>query len=64
MDEIYLQKLQAEECMVTAGMESRVLGALADRSVSRRQLSRATRLRAATVDAVVKSLAVGVSSGW
>ena len=64
MDDINLQKLKEmdledirqNEIVVSEQLEKKVLAALADGSVSRRQLSRNTRLKAATVDVVVKSL--------
>lgn len=51
-----LEEIRQNEIEVTEILEEKVLGALAERSVSRRQLSSLTRLKAATIDAVVKSL--------
>ena len=52
-----LEDIRQNEIIVSDQLQEKVLTPLADCSVSRRQLSRITRLKRVTVDAVVASLA-------
>ena len=54
--EMDLENIRQNEIVVSDQLQEKVLAALANGSVSRRQLSRVTRLKRVTVDAIVKSL--------